>query len=133
LILRLRSMCAILASSAHKSSPSTASPQQEGHAYLVQSPYFSPCSPLDLERTGGKRWRYRLIGAPNVSRVTNLPDDRFLRLREVAAAAARPNSDEEFHVGLDIILAGALSHQPLLLAFSTYGVRGRLRDFKDLR
>jgi AcrR family transcriptional regulator len=43
---------------------------------------------------------------PHVSRVESLADDRFPKLREIAAAAGRTNSDQEFHAGLDIILAG---------------------------
>jgi len=42
----------------------------------------------------------------HVSEVESLPGDRFPRLREIARVAARTNSDEEFRVGVEFILAG---------------------------
>lgn len=46
-----------------------------------------------------------------ILQVASLPDDRFPKLREIAAIAARTGSDRELHTGIDIILAG-LAFQP---------------------
>jgi hypothetical protein len=52
-----------------------------------------------------------------IARVRALPRDRYPRLRELAAAAARSDAETEFRQGLEVLLTG--------LASSEHGVQRR--------
>lgn len=48
---------------------------------------------------------------PHVAEVGLLSEERFPRLREIAAIAAQTHSDDEFRAGVELILAGLMAQQ----------------------